>query len=233
MFTARSLSMVGLLSLALFGKLANGQTPSARPGIGAIPYSGGTTFRVWAPNARRVSVVGDFNAWDGRKHIMRPLGQSGVWATFVPQGGLNGAGTGSVSFPASMKIANAGLVSSALSTVTSLLGLSVRAAGGLTATQPGIADAYQAGLVGDDDQLRAVAGSELGHGPIDVGLGRQRADVQLGGHIVVGAALRGQRDHFPLLAGQATKPRGVDRMRLATASELVDDAGGDGRIERR
>ena len=44
----------------------------------------GAHFAVWAPNARRVSVVGDFNAWDGRKHIMRPLGESGVWATFVP-----------------------------------------------------------------------------------------------------------------------------------------------------
>ena len=45
----------------------------------------GAHFAVWAPNARRVSVVGDFNGWDGRKHIMRPLGQSGVWATFVPR----------------------------------------------------------------------------------------------------------------------------------------------------
>jgi len=44
----------------------------------------GASFAVWAPNARRVSVVGDFNHWDGRCHPMRPLGQSGVWEIFVP-----------------------------------------------------------------------------------------------------------------------------------------------------
>ena len=44
----------------------------------------GTHFAVWAPNARRVSVVGDFNGWDGRRHIMRNLGQTGVWEFFVP-----------------------------------------------------------------------------------------------------------------------------------------------------
>ncbi len=50
----------------------------------------GVHFAVWAPNARRVSVVGDFNAWDGRWHPMRTLGGSGVWELFVP--GV-GAGT--------------------------------------------------------------------------------------------------------------------------------------------
>ena len=44
----------------------------------------GTAFSVWAPSARRVSVVGDFNAWDGRYHPMRPLGSSGVWEIFIP-----------------------------------------------------------------------------------------------------------------------------------------------------
>lgn len=44
----------------------------------------GTSFAVWAPNARRVSVVGDFNQWDGRGHAMRLLGASGVWEIFVP-----------------------------------------------------------------------------------------------------------------------------------------------------
>ena len=44
----------------------------------------GTSFAVWAPCAKRVSVVGDFNFWDGRYHLMRPLGASGVWELFIP-----------------------------------------------------------------------------------------------------------------------------------------------------
>ena len=44
----------------------------------------GVSFAVWAPNARRVSVVGDFNQWDGRRHLMRQLGSSGVWEIFIP-----------------------------------------------------------------------------------------------------------------------------------------------------
>uniref|UniRef100_A0A7V3YHG5 1,4-alpha-glucan branching enzyme GlgB n=1 Tax=Candidatus Caldatribacterium californiense TaxID=1454726 RepID=A0A7V3YHG5_9BACT len=44
----------------------------------------GVHFAVWAPNAFRVSVVGDFNRWDGRVHLLRPRGSSGVWEIFVP-----------------------------------------------------------------------------------------------------------------------------------------------------
>jgi len=44
----------------------------------------GTSFAVWAPNAKRISVVGDFNNWDGRFHPMRLLGASGVWEIFIP-----------------------------------------------------------------------------------------------------------------------------------------------------
>jgi 1,4-alpha-glucan branching enzyme len=44
----------------------------------------GTSFAVWAPSARSVSVVGDFNLWDGRLHPMRSLGVSGIWELFVP-----------------------------------------------------------------------------------------------------------------------------------------------------
>ena len=44
----------------------------------------GTHFAVWAPNAERVSVVGDFNIWDGRRHPMRRRGPTGVWEIFVP-----------------------------------------------------------------------------------------------------------------------------------------------------
>ena len=51
----------------------------------------GVSFAVWAPNALRVSVVGDFNAWDGRRHPMRKRVDSGVWEIFVP-----GLGEGAV-----------------------------------------------------------------------------------------------------------------------------------------
>ncbi|MCP2071625.1 UNVERIFIED_ORG: 1,4-alpha-glucan branching enzyme [Pseudomonas lini] len=51
----------------------------------------GVRFAVWAPNARRVSVVGDFNVWDGRRHPMRIRYPSGVWELFIPR---LGAGEG-------------------------------------------------------------------------------------------------------------------------------------------
>lgn len=44
----------------------------------------GVHFAVWAPNAQRVSVVGDFNGWDGRVHMMRKLLPAGVWEIFIP-----------------------------------------------------------------------------------------------------------------------------------------------------
>ncbi len=44
----------------------------------------GVSFAVWAPNATRVSVVGSFNNWDGRRHMMRPRGSSGIWEIFIP-----------------------------------------------------------------------------------------------------------------------------------------------------
>ena len=47
----------------------------------------GTRFAVWAPNARRVSVVGSFNNWDGRRHPMRLRHDAGVWEIFVPHVG--------------------------------------------------------------------------------------------------------------------------------------------------
>ena len=53
--------------------------------------SRGTAFAVWAPNARSVSVVGDFNGWDGRLHPMRSLGASGIWELFLPGRRATGA----------------------------------------------------------------------------------------------------------------------------------------------
>lgn len=55
-------------------------------GAHAITHQGveGVHFALWAPNARRVSVVGEFNFWDGRHHQMRRMGATGVWEIFVP-----------------------------------------------------------------------------------------------------------------------------------------------------
>ena len=50
----------------------------------SIDGIGGVRFAVWAPNAGRVSVVGEFNRWDGRIHPMRSHGESGVWELFIP-----------------------------------------------------------------------------------------------------------------------------------------------------
>jgi 1,4-alpha-glucan branching enzyme len=44
----------------------------------------GTAFAVWAPNAERVSVIGDWCGWDGRQFPMRRLGDSGLWELFIP-----------------------------------------------------------------------------------------------------------------------------------------------------
>ena len=58
-------------------------------GAHAIEFDGvsGTHFAVWAPNARRVSVVGPFNDWDGRRHPMRVRLTTGVWEVFIPNVG--------------------------------------------------------------------------------------------------------------------------------------------------
>jgi 1,4-alpha-glucan branching enzyme len=44
----------------------------------------GVSFAVWAPSAERVSVLGPFNEWDGRRHPMRPRGATGIWELFIP-----------------------------------------------------------------------------------------------------------------------------------------------------
>jgi 1,4-alpha-glucan branching enzyme len=50
----------------------------------SIGSTTGVHFAVWAPNAERVSVIGDFNGWDGRVHPMRILAPSGIWEIFIP-----------------------------------------------------------------------------------------------------------------------------------------------------
>ena len=79
---------LGELDLYLFGQ---GEHFEAYKVFGAHPREvdgiPGTAFAVWAPNAQRVSVVGDFNSWDGRRHLMRRLGGSGVWEIFIPEVG--------------------------------------------------------------------------------------------------------------------------------------------------
>ena len=59
-----------------------GAAPEIR---GGEDWVHGVRFRVWAPNAERVSVVGPFNRWDGRVHQMVSLGASGIWELFLPQ----------------------------------------------------------------------------------------------------------------------------------------------------
>jgi 1,4-alpha-glucan branching enzyme len=79
------LPTLGESDLFLFGK---GDERKIYDKLGAqlrmIDGVHGTSFAVWAPNAQRVSVVGDFNNWDGRFHPMRLLGSSGVWEIFIP-----------------------------------------------------------------------------------------------------------------------------------------------------
>jgi 1,4-alpha-glucan branching enzyme len=81
----RFLPTVGELDLHLFNEGTHRRVYQAL-GAHARTVDGvaGTSFAVWAPNARRVSVIGDFNAWDGRVFPMRSLGASGVFELFVP-----------------------------------------------------------------------------------------------------------------------------------------------------
>ncbi len=72
-----------LLCAAMLAVPALAQTPSPRPGVGAIPYPGGTTFRVWAPNATSVRVAGNFNGWSTTANPMASE-PGGVWSVDVP-----------------------------------------------------------------------------------------------------------------------------------------------------
>ena len=77
---------LGEIDLHLFGE---GRHEEIYKKLGAhvtkIGRTKGVAFAVWAPHASGVSVVGDFNGWDGREHQMRMLGNSGVWELFIPK----------------------------------------------------------------------------------------------------------------------------------------------------
>ena len=77
---------LGDMDLYLFSE-GNHRDLANRLGAQPIEVNGvhGVRFSVWAPNARRVSVVGGFNNWDGRRHPMRLRHASGVWELFVPR----------------------------------------------------------------------------------------------------------------------------------------------------
>ncbi|MCL2586439.1 MAG: 1,4-alpha-glucan branching enzyme, partial [Streptosporangiales bacterium] len=77
----RHLPTVGEFDLHL---IAEGRHEQLWHALGARAREEGTAFSVWAPNARGVRVIGDFNFWDGRAHPMRSLGGTGVWELFVP-----------------------------------------------------------------------------------------------------------------------------------------------------
>lgn len=78
--------VLGELDLHLFGEGSHFELAS-RMGAAPVTHEGckGVAFSVWAPNARQVSVIGEFNAWDRRRHPMRSRGASGVWELFVPR----------------------------------------------------------------------------------------------------------------------------------------------------
>ena len=83
--TYRFPSTLGELDLYLLGE---GSDANIYRKLGAHPKTidgvDGTRFAVWAPNASRVSVVGDFNSWDGRRHVMRLHPGNGIWEIFLP-----------------------------------------------------------------------------------------------------------------------------------------------------
>jgi 1,4-alpha-glucan branching enzyme len=79
------LPTIGELDLHLIGE-GRHQELYEKLGSHVIEHQGvrGTAFAVWAPAAKAISVVGDFNSWDGRLHPMRSLGTSGIWELFMP-----------------------------------------------------------------------------------------------------------------------------------------------------
>ncbi|MGG7508025.1 1,4-alpha-glucan branching protein GlgB [Plantibacter sp. YIM 135249] len=85
----RYLPSLGELDLHLIGEGRHEQLWDALGShviehAGVLGRTSGTAFAVWAPHARAVRVIGDFNSWDGAAHAMRNMGSTGVWELFVP-----------------------------------------------------------------------------------------------------------------------------------------------------
>jgi 1,4-alpha-glucan branching enzyme len=78
--------ILGALDLHLFSEASHWNLADR---LGSSPVEiddvAGVRFAVWAPNAKRVSVVGDFNSWDGRRNPMRLRAEAGVWELFIPR----------------------------------------------------------------------------------------------------------------------------------------------------
>ena len=74
-------------SIPALTDFSNGQAVRVQEFLGSHPETrygqAGWVFRVWAPHAQAVSVMGDFNAWNDADHPMQPL-EGGVWETFIP-----------------------------------------------------------------------------------------------------------------------------------------------------
>lgn len=83
---------IAIDNVTLTGVIAT-PVASVKPGMGSIPYTSGgisgTTFRVWAPNASAVKVVGDFNGWVTDRHPLASEGSSGNWSVDVPGALIN------------------------------------------------------------------------------------------------------------------------------------------------
>lgn len=77
---------LGEMDVYLLGE-GNHQKLHEKMGAHFLTHQGveGVSFAVWAPGAEGVSVVGDFNGWDGRLHPMRRMGSSGIWEIFIPE----------------------------------------------------------------------------------------------------------------------------------------------------
>ncbi|WP_371187501.1 1,4-alpha-glucan branching protein GlgB [Thalassotalea maritima] len=78
--------VLGDLDIYLFNE-GRHKTLYKKLGAHCIEHEGvkGVSFAVWAPNASSVAVVGDFNHWDGRRHLMRKRLDSGIWEIFIPE----------------------------------------------------------------------------------------------------------------------------------------------------